>query len=77
MLCTFTAYADSKLARINDTDGFINIRSGQSIDSPVVATFDKDDLFYCDWTNAAWLKVTVYKKNTKLKVTYTKLKFNS
>lgn len=60
---TSTTFAESKLARINDPDGFTNIRSGQNANSPVVATFDKDDLFYCDWTSADWLKVTVYKKH--------------
>jgi hypothetical protein len=51
------SFASEKLAIINDPDGYTNIRSGQGIDFPVIATVNKDDFFYCDMSGSAWLKV--------------------
>ena len=57
-----TAFADNKLARINDSDGFTNIRSGQGKDFPIVATIDTTDFIYCDpTTKNDWVKVIAMK----------------
>jgi hypothetical protein len=57
IFCTLTTYAESKLARIKDCDGYTNIRSGKGNEFPIVASFDKDELFYCEPTNADWIQV--------------------
>jgi len=57
-----TAFADDKLARINDSDGFTNIRSGQGKDFPIVARIDTTDFIYCDpTTKNDWVKVIAMK----------------
>ena len=56
-----TVKADEKLARINDKDGFTNIRNGEGTDFKVVGTVNKDDFFYCELTNSEWYKVTALK----------------
>ncbi len=62
IFCISTAFADNKLARISDTDGFTNIRSGQGKDFPIVATIDTTDFIYCDpTTKDDWVKVIAMK----------------
>jgi hypothetical protein len=61
LFLTLTIKAENKLARIKDSDGYTNIRSGQGNEFPIVSTFDKDELFYCDPTNSEWLKVIALK----------------
>ncbi len=61
ILCTTTSFAENKLARINDPDGYTNVRSGQGIDFPVITTLGKDDLFYCEKTDSEWLKIIALK----------------
>ena len=61
-LCTLTTFAESKLAVINDPDGFTNVRSGQGKEFPVIATIDKDEFFYCDLTaRGEWIKIIAMK----------------
>jgi len=62
IFCISTAFADNKLARINDPDGFTNIRSGQGKDFPIIATIDTTDFIYCDpTTKNDWVKVITMK----------------
>jgi len=62
IFCISTVFADNKLARINDSDGFTNIRSGQGKDFPIVATVDTTDFIYCDLTTKNdWVKIVVRK----------------
>ena len=62
VFCISTAFADNKLARINDSDGFTNIRSGEGKDFPIVATIDTTDFIYCDpTTKNDWVKVIAMK----------------
>jgi hypothetical protein len=61
VLYTTTSFAENKLARINDPDGYTNVRSGQGVDFPVITTLDKDDLFYCEKTDSEWLKIIALK----------------
>jgi hypothetical protein len=61
LFLTLTTKAENKLARIKDSDGYTNVRSGQGNEFPIIATFDKDELFYCDQTNSEWLKVIALK----------------
>lgn len=56
-----TTNAESKLARINDVEGFSNVRSGQSSNSVIVAKLEKSDFFYCDETKSDWLKIVALK----------------
>ena len=56
-----SANAESKLARINDPEGFSNVRSGQSSNSAIVAKLEKGDFFYCDDAKADWLKIVALK----------------
>lgn len=55
----FPANAEMKVARINDKDGFTNIREGQGADFKIVATVKADEFFYCEQSSADWWKVTV------------------
>ncbi len=57
ILCTTTSFAENKLARINDPDGYTNVRSGRGNEFSIITTIDKDDLFYCENTNAEWLSI--------------------
>jgi hypothetical protein len=60
--CISISFAHNKLARINDPDGFTNIRSGQGKDFSVVATADTSDFIYCDMsTKNEWVKVVAMK----------------
>lgn len=62
LLCSLTLFAESKLAVINDTDGFTYVRSGQSKDFKVIDTLYADDLFYFQFVdNSDWAKVTAWK----------------
>ena len=62
IFCISTVFAENKLARINDSDGFTNIRSGQGKDFPIVGTVDSTDFFYCDpTTKNDWVKVIAMK----------------
>lgn len=62
IFCISKAFADNKLARINDPDGFTNIRSGQGKDFSIVATIDTTDFFYCDpTTKNDWVKIGAMK----------------
>lgn len=61
-LCSLTLFAESKLAVINDPDGFTYVRSGQSKDFKVVDTLYTDDFFYFQLVdNSDWAKVTTWK----------------
>lgn len=53
------ARAGMKLARISDKDGYTNIRQGQGINFKVVATVVDNEFFYCEPSDAEWLKVLV------------------
>ena len=55
------AQTKPKLAIINDKDGFTNVRSGKSINYGIVAKLEKDDFFYCDWTDSEWIKISALK----------------
>ena len=58
IFCISTTFADNKLARINDPDGFTNIRSGQGKDFPIIARVDTTDFILCDLnTKSDWIKV--------------------
>jgi hypothetical protein len=61
IFCTLTTFAENKLARISDPDGFTNIRSGQGIEFAIIGRIDKSDLFYCDFSNNDWLKISALK----------------
>lgn len=62
ILYTTTSFAENnKLARINDPDGYTNVRNGQGVEFPIITTLDKDDLFYCEKTNSEWLKIIALK----------------
>ncbi len=50
-------YGQSELARINDPDGFVNVRSGMSFDSEILLTIKEDDFFLCEPTNENWWKI--------------------
>jgi rRNA-processing protein FCF1 len=67
IFCISTVFADNKLARINDPDGFTNIRSGQGKDFSIIATVDTTDFIYCDpTTKNDWVKIVSKKwKNGK------------
>ena len=60
--CTLTIFAESKLAIINDPDGFTNVRSGQGKEFSVIDTINKDEFFYCDpKIQDEWIKITAMK----------------
>ncbi|HET7733951.1 MAG TPA: hypothetical protein VFK73_08950 [Paludibacter sp.] len=62
IFCISTAFADNKLARISDPDGFTNIRNGQGKNFSIVATIDTTDFIYCDpTTKNDWVKVIAMK----------------
>lgn len=59
------ARADMKLARISDKDGYTNIRQGEGINFKVVATVVDNEVFYCEPSDAEWLKVLVVQWTAK------------
>lgn len=59
LMSALVARADMKLARISDKDGYTNIRQGQGINFKVVATVVDNEFFYCEPSDAEWLKVLV------------------
>jgi hypothetical protein len=62
LFCSLTALADSRLAIINDPDGFTNVRSGPGKDFLTIDTLFKNDFFYFELTdNSDWAKVTAWK----------------
>ncbi|CAN5504669.1 hypothetical protein BH10BAC1_BH10BAC1_05330 [soil metagenome] len=52
---------EEKLARINDSEGFTNIHSGEGNNFPIIAKLDTTDFFYCSITNSEWLKIVALK----------------
>jgi hypothetical protein len=59
---SLTVSAQSKLAIINDPDGFTFVRSGEGTDFEVVDTLFTDDFFhYQSLGNSAWVRVTAWK----------------
>ena len=60
--CILTSFAEDKLAIINDSDGFTNVRSGQGKEFSVIDTIMKDEFFYCDLTaEDEWIKIIAMK----------------
>jgi len=60
--CFLALLAESRLAIINDPDGFTFVRSGQGKDFKVVDTLFTDDFFYFQLVdNSEWAKVTAWK----------------
>jgi hypothetical protein len=49
--------AQEELAKINDPDGFTNVRSGKGTDFSLVTKFDIDDLFFCEPSKDDWWRV--------------------
>ncbi len=60
---TFSTFGQSSLARIIDEDGYTYLRNGQSINSQVIDTIYKNELFYCVQSNSDWYEVTEVKWN--------------
>jgi len=56
-----TVKAEMEVARINDKDGFTNIRDGQGTEFKIVGTINADDFFSCEQTTADWWKVSALK----------------
>ena len=53
-----TEFADNKVARIKDVDGFTYIRTGQGKDFSIVGTVDTTEFIYCEpTTKSDWVKV--------------------
>ena len=60
--CSLTLLAESRLAIINDPDGFTFVRSGPGIEFNVVDTLFAEDYFYFQLTEGSeWVKVTAWK----------------
>jgi len=59
MLSQFNGIAESKLAIINDSDSYSNVRSGKGKDFEIVTTIKKDEFFYCDLSeNEQWIRIS-------------------
>ena len=55
---------EREVARINDKDGYTNVRGGKGKEFPVIATLDTNDLFECERSNNEWIKIMVLTKFT-------------
>lgn len=56
LCCGQMVYGENDLALINDSDGFVNVRTGPGIDFPVIATINEKEFFYCGWDqDAEWI----------------------
>jgi len=61
-LCSLTLIAQTKLAIINDPDGFTFVRNGQGKDFSVVDTLYKEDFFYFEFVDSSdWVKISAWK----------------
>lgn len=61
----FSLRAEMKVARINDKDGFTNIREGQGAEFKIVGTLTAEDFFYCEQSNSDWWKASAIKLNDR------------
>ena len=63
-LCLSTAIfaQEQKVARINDKNGYTNVRSGKGKEFPIIATLDSSDLFECERSNNEWMKILALTK---------------
>lgn len=61
ILFSIDVIAKNKLAIINDSDGFTNIRSGKGAEFPIIGTIEKDEFFYCEDSDSDWTKVIALK----------------
>ena len=59
LFCFVSLFAQGKLAIINDSDGYVNIRKGKGTNYEVITTINKDEFFYCDTTTIKdeWIKI--------------------
>lgn len=48
---------DWELARINDADGYVNIRSAKGVNSEIKGVIEEGKFFLCEPTNKSWWKV--------------------
>lgn len=55
------ASARERLARINDADGYTNIRSGQGVKFKILGTVVTDEFFICEESNQQWIKIRALK----------------
>jgi hypothetical protein len=65
LIISFDCLSQDRLAIINDPDGYVNIRSGETVDSAVIGKIVADDLFLYSETNTEWWKIekpTYYKR---------------
>lgn len=61
-ISTFSLSAQDRLALINDSDGFTNVRNGKGTDFNVIDTLFADDLFYFSIeSNSDWASVIAWR----------------
>lgn len=65
--CSLQLLADSKLAIINDSAGFVNVRIGAGKDFQSIDTLFKNEFFYFELIdNSDWAKVTAWKGSQRI-----------
>src|SRR5437879_2249935 len=47
-------YSSAQFAKIEDKDGYVNIRKQADIKSEVIGKFTEEDVFWCLWLNGEW-----------------------
>ena len=59
LFCAVSLFAQGKLAIINDSDGYVNVRKGKGTNYEIITTINKDEFFYCDTTTLKdeWIKI--------------------
>ena len=60
VLISSTTFGQWELARINDRDGYTNVRSNPSAESEIAGTFKENQFFECQPSPNQWLKVRGY-----------------
>lgn len=61
LLFSFSSYAEEKLARINDADGYTNIRAGEGVNFEILDVVVDDEFFICEESGRQWLKIRALK----------------
>ena len=60
LFCSVSLFAQGKLAIINDSDDYVNVRKGKGTNYEIITTINKDEFFYCDTATIKnkWIKIT-------------------
>ena len=62
-LISIQGFCQSELARINDSDGFVNVRVDKNTDSDIITTIKDGQFFFCEPSSENWWRIDNFYSN--------------